>query len=164
MMDARSLAFTASAVAVLSFVGVARWRNAIPSEAVRPFAFGHAVSASSDSVDDILGDAEEMTASNDPFRLANAPSSVRFDPNTENGASSSTAATTASVRPNLTLKAIVGGPPWQAVVDGIPGQPSGAIVRAGSVFDKLVARDVTRDSVIIKGPDTTWTLSFQRRP
>jgi hypothetical protein len=64
----------------------------------------------------------------------------------------------------MTLKAIVGGPPWQAVVDGIPGQAQGTIVRAGAAFDKLVARAVTRDSVIIQGPDTAWVLTFRRRP
>ena len=30
------------------------------------------------------------------------------------------------------------------------------------LFDKLVARAVTRDSVVIQGPDTTWVLGFRR--
>ncbi|MDB4878329.1 MAG: hypothetical protein JWM41_4775 [Gemmatimonadetes bacterium] len=68
------------------------------------------------------------------------------------------------VRPVMTLKAIVGGPPWQAVVDGIPGQPPGVLVRQGTTLDKLAIRSVTRDSVVIQGPDTTWVLGFGRRP
>ncbi|MDB4878547.1 MAG: hypothetical protein JWM41_4993 [Gemmatimonadetes bacterium] len=64
----------------------------------------------------------------------------------------------------MTLKAIVGGPPWEAIVDGIPGQPPGTVVRSGSTLDKLAVRSVTRDSVVIQGPDTTWVLSFRRHP
>jgi hypothetical protein len=116
-----------------------------------------------DSLEAALAEAEDVTTTNDPFRLANAPASVRFNPNNENGGTGPVAVVAPPVRPNMTLKAIVGGPPWQAIVDGIPGQPQGTVVRAGNAFDKLVARAVTRDSVVIQGPDTTWVLSFRRR-
>jgi hypothetical protein len=68
------------------------------------------------------------------------------------------------VRPTFALKAIVGGPPWSAVIDGIPGQAAGTVIRQGAQFEKLVVRSVTRDSVIIQGPDTTWVLRFGGRP
>jgi hypothetical protein len=61
------------------------------------------------------------------------------------------------------LKAIIGGPPWQAVIDGIPGQPPGTIAGTGARFDKLVVRSVTRDTVVVQGPDTTWSLGFKGR-
>jgi hypothetical protein len=67
-----------------------------------------------------------------------------------------------AMRPVFALKAIVGGPPWQAIVDGIPGQPSGTIVSNGMTIGKLTIRGVTRDSVVIQGPDTTWVLTFRR--
>lgn len=107
-------------------------------------------------------EAADLIVSNDPFRLTNTPSLVRYDPRSESSAAT-TAVATPPIRPVMTLKAIVGGPPWQAVVDGLPGQPPGTVVRAGNAFDKLVARAVTRDSVVIQGPDTTWVLSFRRR-
>jgi hypothetical protein len=112
----------------------------------------------------MLADAEDLIVSNDPFRLSNSAAAVRFDPNNENGVPGAPVMSPPPIRPNMTLKAIVGGPPWQAIVDGIPGQPPGTIVRVGAAFDKLVTRAVTRDSVIIQGPDTTWVLTFRRHP
>ena len=109
-----------------------------------------------------LRDAADLIVSNDPFRLTNTPALVRYDPKAE-GAVATTSVAAPPIRPVMTLKAIVGGPPWQAIVDGLPGQPPGTVVRAGNAFDKLVARAVTRDSVVIQGPDTTWVLSFRRR-
>ena len=109
-----------------------------------------------------LRDEAELIVSNDPFRLTNTPALVRYDPKAE-GAAPTTVVAAPPIRPVMTLKAIVGGPPWQAIVDGLPGQPPGTVVRAGNAFDKLIARAVTRDSVVIQGPDTTWVLSFRRR-
>ena len=96
--------------------------------------------------------------SNDPFRLANEPASVRFDPSADGEA---VGPVVPVMRPTLVLKAIIGGPPWQAVIDGIPGQPPGTIATPGTRFDKLVIRSVTRDAVVVQSPDTTWSLVFK---
>lgn len=66
----------------------------------------------------------------------------------------------ANARPTLELKAIA-GPPWRAVVGGLPGQPNAVVVREGTVFDRLTIASVGRDSVVIRGPDTTWVLSLR---
>ncbi|HSQ31482.1 MAG TPA: hypothetical protein VLN49_16615 [Gemmatimonadaceae bacterium] len=143
-------------------IGVLRWRDTALTPPVDSLTIS-TLSHPDFHVDGTLsGDAADLIVSNDPFRLTNAPALVRYDPKSES--SVPTAAVAAPpVRPVMTLKAIVGGPPWQAIVDGLPGQPPGTIVRAGNAFDKLVARAVTRDSVVIQGPDTTWVLSFRRR-
>jgi hypothetical protein len=153
-----------AAAALLGMIGAGtvRWRAAVPAIRHQSTSMGAAPWALADSLEATLAEAEDLTVSNDPFRLANAPAAVRFNPSNENGSSGAIAMVAPPVRPNMTLKAIVGGPPWQAIVDGIPGQPQGTIVRAGNAFDKLVARAVTRDSVVIRGPDTTWVLSFRR--
>lgn len=163
MNAVRSYGFSALALVTLTAIGVVRWRGALPVPPTQPSSFGSTFPEPSDSLDALLDDAEEFTVSNDPFRLANAPAAVRYDPNKENIANGSIVAVAPPpLRPTLTLKAIVGGPPWQAIVDGIPGQPQSTLVRAGSAFDKLVARSVTRDNVIIQGPDTTWVLGFRK--
>jgi hypothetical protein len=113
------------------------------------------------SPDDSLAVATDALVANDPFRLSNSPPEVRYDPAAD-GAQTSTIAA-AQPRPALVLKAIVGGPPWQAVIDGIPGQPPGTIVRTGSKFEHLTVHAVTRDSVVIRGIDTSWVLSFRAR-
>jgi hypothetical protein len=137
-----------------------RWRAASPPRlARRTIALTHA-SPRPVPNDSVLADAEDATVSNDPFRLANEPASVRFDPAVEGETASPVVAL---VRPTLVLKAIIGGPPWQAVIDGIPGQPPGTIAGPGARFDKLVVRSVTRDTVVVQGPDTTWSLAFKGR-
>jgi len=157
----RSYVAAVASVAGLCAAGVIRWRGAIPSERYQSVVIPSTATFAADSLEDVLAESEELTVTNDPFRLANAPASVRYNPAFDNVAGS-VAAAAPPLRPNMTLKAIVGGPPWQAIVDGIPGQPQGTLVRAGAAYDKLVARAVTRDSVVIQGPDTTWVLSFRK--
>jgi hypothetical protein len=151
--------------ASLGALGAMRWRTAAPEVVEQPLAIESSRRvADADSLEQQLSDAEDLIVTNDPFRLANAPASMRYDPNTDGVAVAGRVVAPPPPRPVMTLKAIVGGPPWQAVVDGLPGQPPGTVVRSGATFDKLVARAVTRDSVVIQGPDTTWVLSFRRRP
>ncbi len=141
-------------------VAAHRWRAASPPQLPhRTIALAHAATRRRPS-DSVLADAEDATVTNDPFRLANEPPSVRFDPAVEGEAPTSMVPV---VRPMLVLKAIIGGPPWQAVIDGIPGQPPGTIASPGARFDKLVVRSVTRDTVVVQGPDTTWSLAFKGR-
>jgi hypothetical protein len=147
----------------LMALAVIRWRAAVPAIRHQDSSIIATAPSPSGSLETMLAEAEDLTITNDPFRLANAPASVRYNPNNENVGVGAIAAVAPPVRPNMILKAIVGGPPWQAIVDGIPGQPQGTLVRTGSEFEKLVARSVTRDSVVIQGPDTTWVLSFRRR-
>jgi hypothetical protein len=147
----------------LAIVGIRRWQAAVPMiVASRPSIAG-VPRIVDGALDDSLDAAERVIATLDPFRLANASSTVRF--NSADGVVQSTAVLIAApLRPTLVLKAIVGGPPWHAVIDGIPGQPPGTVVRAGTVVDKLTVAVVNRDTVIIRGPDTTWTLSFRSHP
>jgi len=153
------LAVAATLVAAASL----RWRAALP-DVVPSVPAPVAASASSPIVtDSALAGAESLVVENDPFRLANAPARVEYDPRVDSPQASSRASTPARLRPSFVLRAIVGGPPWQAVIDGIPAQPPGSIVRTGATFDRLVVPSVTRDSVVIQGADTTWVLAFGRR-
>ncbi len=139
---------------------VLRWRSAAPPRLLpHSIALAHAA-ARVPPTDSALDDAEDETVSNDPFRLANEPAEVRYDPSTDGV---TVAAPVPAVRPSLVLKAIIGGPPWQAVIDGIPGQPPGTIAAPGTRFDKLLVRSVSRDTVVVQGPDTVWALSFRGR-
>jgi hypothetical protein len=158
-MSLRSSAIVAVSFTALIVVGAIRWREALPKIGHQSIPIGLLKESPGELVETTLIEVEERIVSNDPFRLSNSPSSIRYSPSSDNVGFSASG----PLRPNLTLKAIVGGPPWQAIVDGIPGQQQGTLVRAGSAFDKLIARAVTRDSVVIQGPDTTWVLSFRRR-
>jgi len=163
MTTRRLYVVVAAAFVSLTGAGAVRWRAAVPPVGHETTSIDVTTASLADSLDVVLSESEDLIVSNDPFRLANVPASVRFDPDAETRGAGPVTAVAPPVRPTMTLKAIVGGPPWQAIVDGIPGQPQGTLVRAGSAFDKLVAQSVTRDSVVMRGPDTTWVLSFRRR-
>lgn len=96
---------------------------------------------------------------NDPFRLSRRPSSVRYS-STPAAAPPSPVAT--APRPTLVLRGIVGGPPWSAIVEGIPGREGTTLLRPGDSAGTLVVRSVGRDTVVIKGADTTWRLTVKR--
>ena len=64
--------------------------------------------------------------------------------------------------PNLTLRGIVGGPPWDAIVDGLPGHPAGMVVRDGESVGGFTVIVTARDAVRIKGVDTSWILVLRR--
>jgi hypothetical protein len=151
------LALVALAV-VLLLIAAKRWREALATAAAPAPVLSAAPALPARFDEDSLAQAAERVVGTDPFRLANEPSDVRYEPR-QTGAVPVTMP--AAPRPTLVLKAIVGGPPWQAIVDGIAGQP-GAIVRAGDTFDKLVVRKITRDTVVVQGPDTTWKLTIPR--
>lgn len=96
-----------------------------------------------------------LIVDNDLFRLANAPSTVRYSPATEGMG----APQVAVARPALSVKAIVGGPPWQAMIDGLPGA-SPTLVRSGQLVGPLTVTAVGRDTVTVRGMDTTWKLTL----
>lgn len=145
--------------AALSAAGAVRWRSAFSSAAIAdPIPSNTPTESGIDSVS--IDSSVAMLVANDPFRFSNTPPSVRFS--TANDAPGAAVAV-AAARPRLVLKAIVGGPPWSAVIDGLPGQPMGAVVQTGNRFEQLTISAVTRDSVVIRGADTTWVLHFGGR-
>lgn len=64
-------------------------------------------------------------------------------------------------RPQLAVSGIV-GPPWTALLDGVPGRDGPVSVRTGDQVDGLRIRRVDRDGVTVVGMDTTWRLSLKR--
>jgi hypothetical protein len=150
--------------AALAIVAAMRWRSSVTLDPPRAVAAPAIPREHTIITDSALADAESTTVDNDPFRLSNEPPDAAYDPAREGTASGSRGSPPPRTRPNLVLRAIVGGPPWQAVIDGIPAQPPGTLARSGSTFDGFVVRAVFRDSVVVQLPDTTVVLGFGRRP
>jgi len=97
----------------------------------------------------------------DPFRLDREPNPLRYDPDNPHVMQSGAAAPPPQ-RPTLLLRAIVGGPPWEALLEGIPGRSGPSLVRPGDTLGDLVIRSVFRDTVVVAGLDTTWRLGIGR--
>lgn len=155
----RTLAGAALALVVIA--GWA-WSRPLPHVADPNSAVATLAAIPPDSDADALEQAAQAVIDANPFRLSHAPADVPYVRPTATQAPIVTSAP--RIRPTFVVKGIVGGPPFQAVMDGIPGAPAGSVVRAGNTFDLLVIRAVTRDSVIIQGPDTTWRLTLKRAP
>ena len=71
---------------------------------------------------------------------------------------------TAPPRPRLVLRGLVGGPPWNAILEGVPGHDGSYVVRTGDSVAGLKIRSVRRDGATIRGMDTTWILKLGRAP
>jgi hypothetical protein len=96
-------------------------------------------------------------AARDPFRLERRPATVAFG----TPFVAPMVSVEPSRRPRLLLSGVF-GPPWQAVLEGIPGREGSVIARAGDVFGDLRIRSVRRDTVVVQGADTTWKLTVRR--
>jgi hypothetical protein len=104
-----------------------------------------------------LGNAAVQVVTRDPFRLERRPADVPF------GAAVVPPASQPGrpPRPLLQLSG-VSGPPWQAVLEGLPGHEAGILAREGDVFTDLTVRLIRPDSVVVDGADTTWVLTVRR--
>lgn len=92
----------------------------------------------------------------DPFRLERKPANVAF------GAPVVTALSPPKPRIQLVLNGIIGGPPWRAVLTGVPGHDGNTIVAAGDTVGGLRIRSIKHDGVVVQGPDTTWDFAMKR--
>jgi len=100
----------------------------------------------------------EVVAANDPFRVARRPSPVAYRPELEGAPPPPPA----PPKPPLSVSGIIGGPPWQAVLEGMPGRDGPLVVSAGDRIGDLTIRSVRRDTVVVSSSDTTWKLSVRR--
>lgn len=101
--------------------------------------------------------ASEALVARDPFRLERKPSGVAYSP-----AAEAAPPVARPPRPALAVVGIVGGPPWEALLEGIPGRQGSALVRRGDTLGGLRVRSITKDAVKVTGMDTTWVLAVRR--
>ena len=106
----------------------------------------------------LLRESAEGIVARDPFRLDRVPADVRFDPDP------APAPPEAPPRPSVVAPVLRGitGPPWQALLEGLPGHERAVVARVGSVFGELVVSHIGRDTVIVQAPDTSFTLTVRR--
>jgi hypothetical protein len=66
-------------------------------------------------------------------------------------------------KPALSLRGILGGPPWDALIEGLPGHEGAVVLRAGQRISDITVRAIRRDTVFLQGMDTTWKLTLRRQ-
>ena len=67
-------------------------------------------------------------------------------------------------KPRLVLRGIIGGPPWNAVLQGVPGRDGDVLVRSGDSVGGLKVRSISALGATIRGLDTAWNLKLSRGP
>lgn len=109
-----------------------------------------------------LDRAAQLVVDRDLFRLERRPSPIPYDPSSDGAVR----ATPQPPKPRLVLIGLVGGPPWDALVEGFPMRSGSVLVRRGDVIgdsaNRLTVVRLRRDTVVIVGMDTTWVLTLRR--
>lgn len=63
----------------------------------------------------------------------------------------------------ISLRGILGGPPWTAVLQGIPGTSNTAVMRLGDTLSGFTLARVRRDTVVVRGLGRVFTLTLRTR-
>lgn len=104
----------------------------------------------------LLRRASDSVIAMDFFRVARHPTQVAF------GTPVAAAPVIAPpARPILTFGGVIGGPPWRAVLSGIPNHDGSVVVAPGDTLGGLRVRTIRHDTVIVRGRDTTWTFTVK---
>lgn len=103
----------------------------------------------------------ERTVSANPFRLDRSAAPIRYAAAADPAAPPPPPPPPAPARPPLSISGVV-GPPWAAILEGVPGRASGVVVRPGDLVGELRVRAVSPSAVVIQGPDTTWRLTVHK--
>lgn len=140
-------------------IGVWRSRSALDIVALTKPTLGPAPMVAPVADADSLASLADRLTQSDPFRTARRPSDVAYDP-TRSGDAHPAAVHAAPTIPTLTIAGIVGGPPWTALMNGVPGRDGSASVRAGDTIAGTRVIAVARTSVTLSMADTTWRLTL----
>jgi len=148
----------ASAWTLAALAGLASiwgWSTALPSvprEHRKPYPPAPPITPG-DTVG--LADAAAAIRDRDPFRSERKPTRLRFNPWQPAVAATQSPAPT---RPALSLAGVLGGPPWNALIQGIPGREGGVVLGVGEAAGGIRLTKIHGDTAFVSGSDTTWVL------
>jgi hypothetical protein len=97
-----------------------------------------------------------------PFRLERSPTAQPFGAPEAAEAPPGPVEPEAPQRPLPSVGGIVGGPPWKALIEGLPGHEAGVLLTVGEEWNGFRVRWVRRDSVMLVTPDTTLILALKQ--
>lgn len=144
-------------LAAFALASIAVWRVAGATGAplgIVPVAAGTRVRAMAES--DAVTDAMDAVLDANPFRFSRStPAIVSAVVGPQSVAAS-------GPRTPPVVKAILGGPPWQAVLSGVPGQPGEVVVLSGMRLGGILITSIMRDTVVVQVSDTTFRLTMKR--
>lgn len=151
----------------VALLGWARWRRAEPAADAPAGELSPTPPEPRHIPPGRLAAAARTVAGGNPFRLDRAPAPIGFarpgGPGMPDafGASPPPYVPPPPPRPQLFVSGIV-GPPWQALLEGVPGREGAVVVRRGDVLGDLRVHEITQTVVVVASPDTTWRLPVRR--
>jgi len=148
-----------AASCMLAALAVHAWRTEDPGYAPQSSREQGALAMTKGATSRELSEAANEVIVNNPFRISRRPSGVPFGSETRQPEQQQPASTP---RPNLVLVGIVGGPPWIALVQGVPGREGLVVFRQGDTVAGLSISEVTRQGAVVIGADTLWRLALKR--
>lgn len=157
----------AAALLVL-LAGWSRWRRAEPDASAPRSALTATPPEPRRIPRDRLAAAGQTVTGGNPFRLDRAPAPIGFVQPGIGGMPGMPGMMgpppvyepPPPPRPQLFVSGIV-GPPWQALLEGVPGREGAVVVKRGDVLGDLRVREITQSVVVVASPDTTWRLTVR---
>jgi hypothetical protein len=146
--------------AVAAIGTIVAWTTAIPKSPIAELTItaGGAAPAALDTM--ALGASAMRLRLRDPFRLDRKPTDVRYNP--WEPVATVAPPPPAPVRPPLALAGLLGGPPWNALIEGIPGRENGVLLQLGDSMNGVRFVALRGDTVLLAAFDTTWSLTARR--
>jgi hypothetical protein len=150
-------------------LGWSRWRRAEPETRAPAGALSTTPPEPRRVPRDRLAAAGQTVTGGNPFRLDRAPAPIGFTQPGMMGMPGMEGmpgpipeyAPPPPPRPQLLVSGIV-GPPWQALLEGVPGREGAVVVKRGDVLGDLRIREITESVVVVASPDTTWRLAVRK--
>ena len=148
------------AIAAVLLLSIGAWTTVIPASAAG--ARGTDLTAPTATRVDTaaLAALAGRLRTHNPFRLDHQPAAVRYNP--WEPAVPPAPPPPAAPRPPLALAGLVGGPPWNALIEGIPGVETGVLLQLGDSARGVRFVALRGDTVMLAGFDTTWALTARR--
>lgn len=103
-----------------------------------------------------LGEVVLRVVAADLFRLERKPATLPFGVPEPVSAPAGAPARVAPIVSGMI------GPPWKALVEGMPGRTGGVLVAAGDTVGSYRILRVSSSYVEIQAPDTLWRLTVRR--
>ncbi len=150
-------------------LGWSRWRRAEPAARAPASALSATPPEPRRVPRERLAEAGRTVTGGNPFRLDRAPAPIGFarpvfpgmmGMQGMQGMPPPEYVPPPPPRPQLAVSGIV-GPPWQALLEGVPGREGAVVVKRGDVLGDLRIRDITERVVVVASPDTTWRLTVR---
>lgn len=107
-----------------------------------------------------LPDTSSIAVERNPFRLDRRPAAVPFGATSQDEDGIEYHPEPEEEQSAPVLRGILGGPPWEALLEGVGGREGSVLVRAGDVIGTLRVRSVGRDTVVVQDAETTWRLTL----